>query len=206
MQSAPTWNQTQSKPSSPIDKCENLILETFIQIMCDGDHSRLGEGDTADAWGKIRQEYEELTGGSGYKETIMLIRDIAFTDAKINIVQTTVDAMSKYYLPGFGEVLKKYGISYNWEGLDDETYFAQLNKVLNQTKTWVVQLAALKRELDALNKKAEGKPIDRTYFEDWLIMLSKEQGYAIKSTETSTYQFALLIKRTMSKSQKGAKK
>jgi len=206
-QSQKQQSQTPSKSSIPISKCEDLILETFIRIVCDGDHSRLGEGDTAAAWDAIRAEYEALEGNTGYVTLVRLERDIIFLKAKIQIVSTIADQMSKYYAPSFADVLRKYGISYQWENIAEEQYFKQLNSVLARTKAWYVQRQALVREAERLVGTSETKkPVDRPYFEDWLIALSKEQGYHIKSTEISTYQFAIMKKKALEAQNKQPRK
>jgi hypothetical protein len=176
--------------------------------MIDGDHSRLGgsAGDSLAAWDSIRAEYEALSGGVGYSSTVLLLREIHYLTAKIEIVGRVTDMMALYYVPGFGEILHAYGFRYEWENIAPEQYIEQLQLVVSRSKTWYVQLLAKKKEWDSQINSPSSGPMTRDYFEDWLIGLSKDQGYHLKSTEITTYQFAILIKRSVSaqrKSQKG---
>ena len=184
-----------SKPFSLITKCEDLIFETFIQIFCDGDHSRLGEGDTESAWDGIKAEYDSLTGGVGYVKTITLLRDINYLSAKLQVVDQVVELMQVYYTPELGAILSDYSLKFNWENISVEQYQKQLDLVVSKTKTWYVQLLAKKKEWDDQNANPNDKKIDRSYFEEWMIALSQEYKYNIKSTEISTYRFGLMVKR-----------
>lgn len=186
-----------SKQSFLITRCEDIPLSVFIEIMCDGDHSRLGEGDTEKAWDTIREQYDQLVGGLSYGKTVILIRDINYLSTKISFVGMVVDLMHKYYLPQFGQVLSFYGFRYKWEGISDQQYQSQLDKVISMTKTWYVQLKAKSKEWEEIESKTSDEPITRDYFEEWLIGLSKSQGYHIKATDITAYQFALLIRNHM---------
>jgi hypothetical protein len=188
-------NQILSKPSYLITKCEDLIFEIFIQIFCDGDHTRLGEGDTELAWDNIRSEYNQLTGGLAYAKSITLLRDINFLSAKLQVVEQVTDMMRIYYLPELGEILSEYSLKYTWENIPEEQYQKQIEAVISKSKTWYIQLIAKKKEWDDQQAAPDDKKIDRSYFEEWMIALSQEYGYNVKSTEISTYRFGLMVKR-----------
>lgn len=190
------WNQTPSKSCSLITKCEDLPLETFIEIVLDGDHSRLGEGDTSAAWAAISTQYGELTGSVGSKAAISLGGELHYLSAKIEIVCRVCDLMLSFYNPRFGKILHAYGVRYEWVLVDAETYEKQIAAVLAKAKFWKVEFLAKKKEYDAAG---ETKKIDRSYFEDWVIAISKAQGYHVRINELSTYQFARHINQVSKK-------
>lgn len=203
-------NQTLPKSSCLIQKCEDLPLEIFIQIREDGNHKRLGEGDTATAWSAIKIQYDELTGGDGYTHLTLLMREINYLTTKLRLIGLITEMMAKYYLPQFGEVLSNYGFKYEWEDIDDETREKQLSYIRSSSKTWYVQLKAKEREWDKLTADVDtGKTKnhnEREYFEDWLIGFSKDQGYHMTTHTTTTYQFALMLGKAIKNRNKKAKK
>lgn len=195
---------TPLKSSSLIDNCADLILETYIRICLDADHTRLGEGDTETAWAKIQAEFETLTGGSTHLTMMRLANAINFLAAKLDLVYTVTEEMRKYFIPEYGEVLKGYGFNFDWIGVDEETYHKQLTSVESQSKRWYVELQAKKREWESLvggNKEAK---ITREYFEDWIVELSAYNGFAIDTNSISVYRFAIMIKRRNANPNKSA--
>ena len=191
-------NLTLLKPSFQIRKCEDLILETFIRITLDGDHTRLGGEDTAVAWDAIRVEFEALSGGIGYSASIMLLREINFLASKLQVIDELTKFMEKYYLPEMGQMLAEYGINYEWENISEEQYLKQLNMVISRSKTWYVELKAKEKEWRSKNPDTgvdEVKLKGREYFEDWLIALSKDQGHNLNPMEITAYRFAIMIKK-----------
>ncbi len=188
-------NPTPSKSSSPISNCADLPLETYIQITLDGNHSRLGEGDTAAAWAAIQAEFDSLTGGVTHNNVLRLSKDINFLSAKLDVVYGITEEMRKYYVPEFGEILKEYGYNYEWVLVDEETYYKQLDAVESKSKLWYVQLQAKRKEWDILAKPGKENKVSREYFEDWIVELSEYNGFNIDTQTTSTYRFAVMIKR-----------
>lgn len=193
-------NQTPSKSLPQIRKCEDLIFETFIQITLDGDHTRLNGDNTDKAWDAIRVEFESLSGGYGYSATINLLKDINYLSAKLQMIDELTSLMEFYYLPEMGAILAEYGMPYEWEGIDEEKYIAQLNMVRSRSKTWYVELKSKEKEWKNQNPQSKSEsPVSREYFEDWLISLSKLEGYNIRSTDISTFRFAIMVKKASQK-------
>jgi hypothetical protein len=191
-------NPTPSKLNSQVvHSCDKLILELFIQITLDGDHSRLGEGDTESAWQAIQAEYETLTGGVGYSSTVAIMRQINYLSASISVIIETVGIMRRYYLPTFGEILAKYGVRFNWTEVTNDVYYTQLTSVLATVKLWKVQLAAKQKEWETLVAKGDKSGVTREYYEEWLIGLSKSQGYHLNPNKITVYTFATLIKQAL---------
>lgn len=187
---------TQSKPSC-LSCCKDLIFEVFISIIEDNDHSRLGEGDTEAAWDAIRDEYDKLTGGAGYNNLVLLLAEVNRLATKVQLIEAVAKVMHEYYVPEFGQLLSNYGMHYEWIGISDEKYAAQLDSVISRSKTFFIQWKAKKKEWDRLTDvdKQKSNMSHREYFEDWLIGLSKEQGYHIKATDITTYQFAIMYRK-----------
>lgn len=200
----PPNSPTPLKSSSPIDSCADLILETYIRICLDGDHSRLGEGDTETAWAKIQAEFETLTGGSTHLTMMRLANTINFLAAKLEIVYTVTEEMRKYYIPQYGEVLQAYGFNYEWLTVDEETYYKQLTSIESQSKRWYVELQAKKKEWENMVGGHKETKITREYFEDWIVELSAYNGFAIDSNTISVYRFAIMIKRRNANPNKSA--
>jgi len=191
-------NQTPLTPSC-LSKCEDLIFETFIQIMEDGDHSRLGGGDTQAAWDTIRNQYEQIVGGNTYSAMVILLGELNRLAVKIKLIETVTTVMRTYYVPTFGELLANYGYKYTWALIPDEQYQQQLDSVISRSKTLYIAFKAKEREWKNMTADS-GKKTDisyRQYFEDWLIGISEEQGYHLRSTTLTTYQFALLYRKSL---------
>lgn len=194
-----------SKPSSPIDKCKDLPLTIFIDIMCDGDHSRLGEGDTEAAWDAIRAEYDSLIGGASYSKTVSLLQEINYLAAKYDLITEVLNIMQRYYLPIFGEILAKYNLRYTWVGISEENYLQNIEHARSRIKTWVVKLRAKEKEWEELSSASDDAQVDREYFEDWLIGMSKDQGYHLKASDLTVFQFAILMKNYLKDQKKKIK-
>lgn len=189
-------NQTLLKSSSQtIDSCTKLPLETYIEISLDHDHTRLGLAGTEQAWEKIQTEYDSIAGGVGHSAMFALLRDINYLHAKIEVITKTVEIMVNYYTSALGEILHNYGLRYIWEDISEEQYVAQLSRVNSQTKTWVVQLLSKRKDWEGMLDRTKNNTLNREYFEDWLIALSKEQGYHLNAKQITTYQFAVMLKK-----------
>lgn len=191
----PTNNPIPLKLSSPISNCADLPLETYIQICLDGDHSRLGEGDTEAAWTAIQAEFDKLTGGTTQQTMQQLVRDINFMAAKLDFIYMLTAEMRKYYVPDYGQMLKEYGYHFEWVLVDEETYLKQIEMVESRAKTLYVKLLAKKKEWEKFTAEGKEVKITREYFEDWIVELSAYNGYAIDTHTISTYRFAVMIKR-----------
>lgn len=193
-------NQTPLKSLPQIRKCEDLLLETFIQITLDGDHTRLNGDNTDKAWDAIRVEFESLSGGYGYSATINLLKDINYLSAKLQMIDELTSLMEFYYLPEMGAILAEYGMTYEWEGIDEEKYMAQLNMVRSRSKTWYVELKSKEKDWKLQNPESKSEaPVTREYFEDWLIALSKMEGYNIRANDITAFRFAIMVKKASQK-------
>lgn len=100
--------------------------------------------------------------------------------------------MQDYYLPEFGQILSQYGLIYNWE-CERELYITQLENVVTRAGQWIVDLKLLQNEWDKLNKDSEGSKMTREYFEDALILFSKDAGYHLRTTQITLFQFARML-------------
>ena len=185
---------TKSSSTLPlIDSCDKLKLDLFIEITLTGNTELLGEGEHVEAWEKIRTEYAELIGDISYKLMLSLFKEIQYINNKLHVIQTIVDHMQNYYHEDFKKILDIYGFVYNWDVSNKTVYDKQLKMIVSRSKTFLVQLESKRKEWEQLSKKNNGEQITRTYFEDVLLMLSKEQGYHLRANEISVYQFARLI-------------
>lgn len=178
-----------------ISSCQKIILEQFIVCIEDNDLSILGEGTETEreaAWKAILAQYATITADSSYSSMWKMKRDLEVLKAKIIVIQFCVDRMSEYYLDSFGQILSNYGLNYNWD-VEREQYLTQLEQVVTKSKTWVIQRDLLQKKWDDLTKEAGAGKVTREYFEDLLLMFSKDAGYHLRTTELTVFQFARLI-------------
>jgi hypothetical protein len=168
-------------------------LSIFIEIICTGNTSLLGNGEHKLAWEKIRSEYAEITNDIEYINNLQVLRDLNLIDNRIKIIHSTVDLMRKYYVPKLGEILDYYGYSYDWL-VNEETYQKQLDIIISKSKTFTSDLVNKREEWQKIvSKSNESGGISELVFVDTLLQLSHMQGYHIKTSEITVMEFARLI-------------
>lgn len=192
----------QSKTVLPLPKlyqsCSEVMLDVFIDCLFDENYSLLiksgnpAKEDVTEAWRKIFTEYCELMNDKNFNELLEVIKDLNILMAKISFINTACDHLVMMYDADIIKALNNFGLKSNLNENDNLDIRAdKINMVLIKAKKFVVQLQQKQKEYDKI--KADTKYATREYFQDLLLIVSKEYKYAVQPSQITAYQFCKSI-------------
>ena len=183
---------------------DELPLNRFIDCLVDNNLTALIiSGQPQDfsneilstAWGNIQSQYIERIGTGEYKMYVKLFKEIQLL--KITLIQINCLAARQTdnndpgilrlcydeHLVGELNKLLKTTCTLNWK--DPKSYHAELDKCINRSKAFKIQLDLKLLTFDAIEKKNQGKQTPkatREYFVSILVTLSDHAKYMIPDT------------------------
>lgn len=182
-----------------IDTCEMLPLNSFIMCAVDNDLSVLNaktEEDAQEAWGKIKEQYANLSGGDeSYGGVARMLESILKLSSKIYCFEVLSELIATYNSEilhlKIDDIAGVKGSVIQPE--DGGCYLSK--KAIAIYKSWKLSLGQYEVMLVEEAKKNNGNKgdIGRGYFQDILMPLSKDMGFAIQEKDITTYQFAKLV-------------
>lgn len=185
--------------NSIIDNCERLPLQDFIRCSVDRNLDVLNaksDEEAREAWDKIKEQYAKLSGGlENYGVIADALGNILKLSSKIYCFETLSDLIKIYNFEilhlKIDEITGQKGSVID----DGDGNFIISKKGIAIYKSWKLSIdqysAILSNELK--NSNATQEAIGRGYFQDTLLSLSKEMGFAIQEKDITTYQFAKMV-------------
>lgn len=181
------------------NSCDTILLDTFIQIFCDGKFELLiisgrpSENEVLSAWENILNEYVDIVGNAASEHIIVLQKKINVIKCRMHIVELAVTGLSICYDKKFIDGLNQCGYpckltAENWE----ELRMKELQSIISRSKTLNVELEPLEKQLERLQKPKKNKPVTKEDFEQDIVMLSKHQGYRIDKKKTTMSEYAAI--------------
>ena len=138
------------------------------------------------AWNGIYVESLKLSQGESYNEILELSRDIEDIHAKINIVNSIVKHLQLSFDQDLVNILNSMALQCNVKEEDEgKVLVDKLNVVIARMKKWFTILSQKGRALERLRSENTGKT-DRSYFDDWLDIMSEQKGYHVDERITVT--------------------
>lgn len=181
--------------------CKDLPMARFIDVLVDGRHDALvisGTPDKADllaAWRDIYSEYAQLVQNKDSEAAFKLVKRIAVLRLRIERVEILLAALEARYSTVLADHLRSCDLNFPFNPADAVAYESDLRKAGSTIKRWYVDLKLMEGELES-GKKTSGRPatIDRRYFDDMLLALSKFMGYRVSAGAITVSEYAGMVR------------
>lgn len=183
------------------------MLNKFIICLCDGDIKELvKDGDPPiqvlyGHWEKIYLEYIHICGIDNINEVHELHKKINSLNGKIHWMHAFIENQQARCEIGAGwwwhglDIIKKFPIVVKALETDSvEDILSKLEILYNKAKNFVIQRDDAIARLQEIEAKNTGAAINKAYFDDQLIALSKINGYPVRANDINVYQFVKMIK------------
>lgn len=153
-------------------------------------------------WAEINLEYTELMDNGNMKSMLTSTAELELLKLKFNIIAMLVEVLKEQHIPELVEMLIEFGFNFSFDPKDSVKYQKDLGRVLSQAKALVVQIRVKEAEIRGLAPKDEQEgTTTRDDWEDSLIALSDDAGYALDTAKLTVYQYATRYKNLMRKFQ-----
>jgi hypothetical protein len=180
-------------------------LDRFLDVLFDGDCGRLiiqgevPEETLREAWNDIYLQYTELTQDGAYNELFDKTQKIQELNARITFLDGAVLQLQMSYDPLIIRILNEMAIPLSLE--PDENPMKKLKAVQARGKRMILEMEKLQKEVAQLQQEKR-ESIGWEHFEDWLSIMSKSFGYAVKAKDISVIQFVKNQKKLNEQAQK----
>ena len=171
----------------------------FVDCLFDKDYKRLIiEGDATeeqlqDAWNKIHAEYATLVMNDNQTEEYELLKDVNLANAKCVLIDCIIQRLFVCYNKELVDLLNHFYLKCDLlESDDSKTIDIKLSKVLTRAKKFISELQIKQESLDKIHSSTQ-KETGRDYFGKALLVLSKENGYAMRANDITVYQFVTAV-------------
>ena len=175
-----------------------MELDRFLDVLYEKDYNRLIiEGDVPDgvlkeAWSAIYLEYCELMQDGTYNELFDKTKRIQDLNARISLLDNIVQCLQLKYSVRMVKIVNEMGIGFSLTAEEDAV--PKLKIVQGRMKRMIIDMETLKKEVEQLQQvKREAAGLE--VFEDWLSIMSKSYGYAVRAKDISVIQFVRNQKR-----------
>lgn len=171
--------------------CETISLYALIKCYCTNDLKHLiisGTPTTEElqqAWNEILFEWSGLIKNEKSEMIFQMEKEIARLKYHVVYVENATIFLWYRHDPSLTEELRYLGYD-----ITDEPEHSDLDRVRSLCITNVFNLGELERELETLTKTLSGKKQTEEEFLILVSVISKYQGYAIKTKETTALEFA----------------
>ncbi len=171
-------------------KLHELKLSGFIDCAVDGNYAAL---DSPEDWADIQHEWAAIVGDLESAYLIRLIQEIILIDSKMVKAATLFSIFEKIQDARLLDEIAMLGVPILEDAKDKVEKF--LMYCDGYYKQWGVLLDQKKSELELMQKKEGGAPINRLYFDQLIIEVSKHVGYQVQEDVISAQKFALMLKQ-----------
>jgi hypothetical protein len=195
-----------SSPFVLYRSCGQFPLSRFIRVLVDSDYAQLiisgkpNQRELLAAWRQINLEYISILDVPEVNFIMELQASIVVIEAKLFITEKIISTLYIIHDDRLTAMLRGLGFDFVFDPTDRVVYFKSLDDVDQQAGAWRLELEQKDVELKELESKDEdGKKFTDDYFDDILMVLSKSQGYHIRTADITASQFAVLLKRHRAK-------
>lgn len=182
------------------------MLDRFIRILVDQDYSHLiisgkpSQKELLAAWRLINLEYITILDVPEINQVMEVQTAIIVLESKLFLTDKILSTLYIIHDDRLTAMLRGLGFDFPFDPMDRAIYYKNLDDVNQQAGAWRLELEQKDVELKELQSTdEEGKKFTDDYFDDILMILSKSQGYHIRTTEITASQFAVLLKRHRAK-------
>lgn len=167
-------------------------------MLNDKEYSRLIiEGEVPEealkeAWRIIYSQYCEMMNDGTYNELLDKTKKMQDLNARITLLDGIIQHLQMKHDPALIDIVNKMAIPLTLEV--DEDPAKKLKMVQGRVKRMIFDLGKLEKELEDLQKIKQAET-GLEYFDDWLSIMSKQYGYAVRAKDITVAQFVRNLKR-----------
>lgn len=127
-----------------------------------------------------------------YNELLDKTMKVQELNARIVFLDGAIELLLRCYEPSVVKMINEMGISLALTQEDDAS--KKLKPVQGRIKRMVFDKGKLEQEIDKLQQD-HGNEVGLEYFDDWLTIMSRSYGYAVRSKDITVMQFVRSIKK-----------
>lgn len=175
-----------------------LELDRFLDVLFDRDYSRLviagepPEQVLKEAWRKIYLQYSELMQEGTYNELFEKTKRLQELNARIALLDGIVQHLQLSYDERLVGIVNEMAVPLALTVGEDPA--PKLKPIQGRIKRMLLDAQKLEREIEGLIKE-ETNEVKMEQFDDWLGIMSKQYGYAVRAKDISVTQFVRNQKR-----------
>ncbi len=180
--------------------CSSLLLCNYITCQVDGVLDSLviqgeaSEMDKALAWQHINEEFYDLSANKQATYELTLCAELEALNYKIIVIQNTTDILKQYRVDELVDILHKMGFRFPFNHNDEAQYHKDLKRVLSRAKSLIVEYNDKAAQLEKISgTRKDNGPIDRTYYDKVLAVLSKFNGYEIDEKRITVSRYISIL-------------
>ncbi len=179
-----------------------LPLSRFIECLVDNNLKALiisgvpHEDALNEAWANIYEQYVEAIGDNENKMYLLLYKEITKTAIDISLIDKLIEVLQTYRVKNFEDMLNgALKTNFKFDASKPEEYEKLLKRCQNRSKSININHNLKKLQLEAMQKKAEGKSQKPTkeHFSSVLNVLSKHNAYRVNAADITVYEYIDLI-------------
>lgn len=127
-----------------------------------------------------------------YNELLDKTMKMQDLNARIVFLDGAIELLLRCFEPSIVKMINEMGIALSLTQEDDA--LKKLKPVQGRIKRMVFDKGKLEQEIDKLQED-HGTEVGLEYFDDWLAIMSRSYGYAVKSRDITVMQFVRGIKK-----------
>lgn len=169
-----------------------IELDRFLDAHFDKDYERIvisGEPTEAaikEAWSTIYLQFSEMAQVGNYNELFDKTMKVQELNGRITVLDGIVQHLQICYDPMLVAVVNEMGIYLVLDRSEDP--IRKLKIVQGRVKRMILDMEKMEKELEVL-QKIKGSASGREEYEDWLAIMSKSSGYAVRAKDISVAQY-----------------
>lgn len=179
--------------------CKKCPLDVFLDCLYDNEiESLIIEGDPPideieKAWNKLHYEYSGLMMSDKQSQELELVQDVNTINGKLVLIDGIIQHLLICFDQDLVDILNSFFLKCDLNENDDlfSTY-KKLKGVSIRAKKIIAQLQIKENELKKIQDASKGHT-GREYYGKALLILSKENGYAIRERDITVFQFVTAV-------------
>ena len=182
--------------------CSKTPLDRFIDVYERREYERLiitgnpPRSALLEAWEKLFQEFNDLRKDDTYAVNTDKIVEINKLRLKVEFATKCVQLFEQgIYSEEYNKMLKKIGVRVTLNPDDEVQFYEGVQRIVTQIRKWMNDIEELHIELTRIQENMPKVDNDQSFFDEMLIILSKENGFWIKSHEITVAQFVKMENR-----------
>lgn len=171
-------------------------LAAFISVVVLGDIKKLKRAGIVsistleDAYNSIFDEYLQGSNSEGYAILLSQLKDVALLRAKARLAGSTLEVLKMKNNHKLVEVLRMLGYRHDFNHLEREKYYSDLEKVAKDVKKMTDTIKGMEQKF---RDKAKGG-VTEADFDSLLVQLGKYQGYRLDKNKITVSEFVQVLK------------
>ena len=171
-------------------------LSVFIRVVVSGNIKKLKRAGIVsistleDAYNLIFDEYLQGSNSEGYAILLSQLKDVALLRAKARLAGSTLEVLKMKNNHKLVEVLRMLGYRHDFNHLDRQKYYSDLEKVAKDVKKMTETIKGMEQKF--LDKAKGG--VTEADFDSLLVQLGKYQGYRLEKDKITVSEFVQVLK------------